>query len=368
MKQQKKMEPKAPQQKQYLRSEYNFLDSSKMFLNVLLYPLIVSFIFLFIVEFVAIFSGNTMADASQTWIYVFFTLILTQATFLVVFILYNKKNRINVWKATKISQKVNPWAVVIVVAMSAASIFLLSPFINLINYLLSLVGYNPDGSLPFEVNNFWKFLYAAITMALIPGIVEELLMRGVVFQGLLKRWKPIVAIVIGATLFMLMHTSLQQTVYQFILGILLCYTMYVSGNIIYPIIFHFVNNFTVILVSYIATSRAVSSIAVPYSSAMDYISPFLYLVLGAAVLVGLSILLKRVMDNSKKEGAKEDNVSAEVRPEMLTMINEGVDRNTVNLLVQQKQQKEKSSRMFFWISISLGCVFWLVNTISEFFI
>ncbi len=362
-KNQQQTQPMPKKPKDFLRKEYNFLDSSKMFLNILIFPLIVSFIFVFIVEFIAIFSGHSVTDATGTWIYIFFSLTLTQATFLAIYFIYNKKNKIDIWKATKISKKVNPWIILIVIGMGLSSVFLISPFINLMNHLYSLIGYSPDGSLPFEITNFWKFLYAAITMALIPAVIEELLMRGVVFQGTLKKWKPIVAIVMGAVMFMLMHGALQQTIYQFIMGIALCYIMYIGKNVIYPMIFHFVNNFVIILMSYISTATGATSEPLTYSAPLDYILPIIYLILAAGILVGFAFLLKRIADKQKQPKVEEE---PEISPEVIKLLEEGADKQKIESLVQQKERRASSEKLFFWLAIGLGCLLWIVNTVYEF--
>ena len=347
------------QEKRYYRREYNFLDSGKMFLNVLLYPLIVSFIFSFIIITGTYLSGHTIEDVTSSWLYVFFTLVLTQATFFITFVMYNKKYKINVWKAAKINKQVSPWGVIIVVVMSVACLFLLAPFVNLLNHLYSLMGYSPNGDLPYTLNNFWQFLYVSITTALIPAIVEELLMRGVVFQGCLKKWKPISAIVMGAVMFMLMHGALQQTVYQFILGIILCYLMYVGGNIVYPMIFHFVNNFTVVLVSYISNVKG-SSEEMVFNKPLDYIMPIVYLIIAAGIVVGLCFLFRYIMKKKKQVVETE-----EVRPEMIEMIDQGVDETTIAQLQKSQQNLESKQKVYFWVSIAVGCLLWLINTISE---
>ena len=104
------------------------------------------------------------------------------------------------------------------------------------------MGYAPSGDLPLKLNTLSNTLISIVLWALLPAICEELLFRGIIFKGLTQKFKPLSAILLGGTMFMLMHGSLQQTVYQLVLGVVLCIVYYYTQNIFYPMLLHFLNN------------------------------------------------------------------------------------------------------------------------------
>ena len=80
-----------------------------------------------------------------------------------------------------------------------------------------------------------------ITIVLIP-IYEEIFYRGIIFGYLRKNFNIIVAIVVQALVFGVMHLNLVQGIYTFILGIVLAliymYSESILGNITVHIIFN----------------------------------------------------------------------------------------------------------------------------------
>ncbi|HAT4233193.1 TPA: CPBP family intramembrane metalloprotease [Clostridium perfringens] len=84
-------------------------------------------------------------------------------------------------------------------------------------------------------------LQLIITIVLIP-IYEEIFYRGIIFGYLRKNFNIIVAIVVQALVFGVMHLNLVQGIYTFILGIVLAlvymYSESILGNITVHIIFN----------------------------------------------------------------------------------------------------------------------------------
>ena len=101
-----------------------------------------------------------------------------------------------------------------------------------------------------EFNSFGQFIIVFIIVAVIPGIGEELIFRGILQNKFHLFFKNIhVAIIITAILFSGFHMQFFGFVPRLFLGILFGYIYYWSGNIWYPILGHFINNgFTLILI------------------------------------------------------------------------------------------------------------------------
>lgn len=80
-----------------------------------------------------------------------------------------------------------------------------------------------------------------VTMAIIPGFVEEFLFRGLVLTNL-RPFGRGVAIVVSAVLFGAMHQNIQQIFYATVAGLVLGYIYEVTDSIWCCILLHFFNN------------------------------------------------------------------------------------------------------------------------------
>lgn len=81
-----------------------------------------------------------------------------------------------------------------------------------------------------------------VTLAVIPAIVEELCIRGIVMQPL-RRFGDGFAIAVSAAIFSLLHGNFRQIPYTFAAGIIFGYVCIATGSIWPSVILHFINNF-----------------------------------------------------------------------------------------------------------------------------
>ncbi|WP_340112743.1 CPBP family intramembrane glutamic endopeptidase [Maribellus mangrovi] len=90
-----------------------------------------------------------------------------------------------------------------------------------------------------------------LKVAVIAPVVEELIFRGLIFNGFRKNYNGFVAVVMSALLFSLFHLNPWQMPATFVLGLLLGWLMLRTNNILAAIIGHSINNTLVLLaVSY----------------------------------------------------------------------------------------------------------------------
>ena len=73
-------------------------------------------------------------------------------------------------------------------------------------------------------------------------ILEELLFRGVILDGLLKNYQPPRAIAFSAFLFALVHGNLTQGIGAFMIGLLIGWIYWKTQSLIPGMIIHFINN------------------------------------------------------------------------------------------------------------------------------
>lgn len=115
--------------------------------------------------------------------------------------------------------------------------------------ILNSIGYTSVTS-GIQVDSFGKLLMYTILIGIMPALCEELLFRGLVLNGLARYGKNL-AVFGSAFFFMIMHGNPDQTVHQFILGVIFGYIVYYTGNIWITIIIHFCNNFFVLLINFV---------------------------------------------------------------------------------------------------------------------
>jgi uncharacterized protein len=95
-----------------------------------------------------------------------------------------------------------------------------------------------------------QFLLALLVIAILPGIGEELVFRGLIQNELFRSSKNIhAAIWVSAILFSAIHMQFFGFIPRMLLGALFGYMYYWSGNLVIPMIAHFVHNgFTLTLI------------------------------------------------------------------------------------------------------------------------
>lgn len=115
---------------------------------------------------------------------------------------------------------------------------------SLFNGILGFTGYRfgSSGEVDESYYSTANFFLQIILVAVLPGICEEFLHRGIVLQGI-KHIGFKKAILISSLLFSLLHFNIQQCAYAFVIGLVLGFVSVVAKNIWPAIIIHFTNNF-----------------------------------------------------------------------------------------------------------------------------
>ncbi|WMJ72484.1 CPBP family intramembrane glutamic endopeptidase [Cytophagaceae bacterium ABcell3] len=99
--------------------------------------------------------------------------------------------------------------------------------------------------------DFYEIFPILLVVAILPGIGEELLFRGIIQNEMRSIVNPHIAIWVTAILFSIIHFQFQGFLPRVALGALFGYLYYWSGNLWIPIIIHFINNsFTFAIMSY----------------------------------------------------------------------------------------------------------------------
>ena len=142
------------------------------------------------------------------------------------------------------------------------------------------------------LDNVWQLIFFSITLALLPAIFEELFFRGLFLSSLSEQSILSKTLIVGL-FFALYHCNLGQFIYQFIYGSALCLLTIYAKSIIPAILTHFLNNFIVIIFTFLKIE-------------INLFSPLL-IVLGLVcfALFMLIVVLKLKKDTIKKQGASK---------------------------------------------------------------
>ncbi len=142
---------------------------------------------------------------------------------------------------------------------------------------------------------------ALVVIAVLPAFFEELLFRGVLVFGSEREVGTVKTIFITGFCFSLMHTSLEQTVYQFIAGCLFAFVAVRAQSILPCILMHFINNAVTIIISLCGGWTAEGELAISTGGNIAMI------VVGALALAGGIIWLvldKKPTEKGEKGGVK----------------------------------------------------------------
>lgn len=146
-----------------------------------------------------------------------------------------------------------------------------------------------------KMDTLGSLFFNILMIGILPSIGEELIFRGI-FQRLFAEWTKNIhwGIAIAAILFSAMHMQFYGFLPRMILGVLLGYLFYWSGSIWVPIIGHFVNNTTAVLVYYFYADNMTKDIE-NFGAGKE---TFIFLILGLVVVIPL--LYKFYVENKTR--------------------------------------------------------------------
>jgi len=128
-----------------------------------------------------------------------------------------------------------------------------------------------------------------LSVSVLAPFFEEWLCRGMILRGLLRKCKPVWAIVISSLIFAFIHLNPWQAIPAFLLGMAFGYVYYRTGSLKLTMLMHCVNNTFSTIISNVYEDAETFSDLFPDKRA------YVLMVVAATLLVILTIrLLKRV--------------------------------------------------------------------------
>lgn len=317
---------------------YDKYDAGKAFFWAVLLPQLVAFVLSFLFTMIAFMVGgvegaDTTYDNIINNVFTNMLLILIpQLAFFLVYALFSKRKDYR-----RASRLISPgWQnSLVVVVLAVILVFLLTPISNYVAEGLFGLGLQMDNSLPLPLDNFGWLVLNLILLAALPAFCEELLFRGLILNGLRSLGEG-KAILLSATLFMLMHSSPIQTVFPFLFGLVLGYVVIKTNSVVPAMIIHFTNNALVVILNYVGFEYSFGSL------------PTWAGVLIAIAFVGVAVLVTWLAGKLLKK-----RELPEIRPE------EGELEGSVAL-------EEARPNTALYIGIAVAAAFWLIVLVSGF--
>lgn len=151
-------------------------------------------------------------------------------------------------------------------------------------------------------SSFWQFLLAFLVIAVIAGIGEELLFRGLVLRKLFIGTNNIHLAVWGsAIIFSAIHFQFYGFLPRMMLGVMFGYFYYWTGNLWVPIVAHIFNNGLAVTVMYLNNLKVIDVDV----ETMDDV-PTLAIISSLVVSVGLMFFMEKYVGRVSKSTENQD--------------------------------------------------------------
>jgi len=151
-----------------------------------------------------------------------------------------------------------------------------------------------------------KSIFTFLSFVIAAPILEELIFRGIILDGLLKKYSPIKSILISSILFGLVHLNPWQFIAAFSMGVFAGWIYYKTKSVSFAIIIHVVNNLTAFLMGFFGNSDS-SSINRTLVDIYGSILNLVLMLIGAIFIFAISINYLRKVFNNNNINVKEQN-------------------------------------------------------------
>ncbi len=315
----------------YRRNYYTSDDSGKTYLFAILIPLGIVLLWTLICSGIASAAGIVFTEEftinDLLW-YRIPSLVLTQLSLIGVFFLYNKSAKVAL-SAANVKFKIGWKNTLICITLGVVCLFGFICLTSCFDQLLKTIGYSLTQDLGIPLDNFGWFILTAIIGGVLPAICEELIFRGIILTGLRKQMKDVFAILLSALMFAIMHGSLQQFIYPFIMGLVFGFIAVRTGSVISSMIIHGVSNILSVFMAYLQ---------IKYNFSLAFVNEWWYYLLSfglVAIVGGIIFLIDKFYFKHKNQKEFE------------------------------KFEKSKLS-IFLWVSIFVGLVILIFNIVWNF--
>lgn len=363
-----------------MKNEYDVKDSGLIFILSLFVPTLVVLFVMTIIK--------AIVPEIDTVVYSYITVSINQVGFFLLFFLYSKARKVDIKKSASIKFNLNIIQILIIICIGLVCMYGFSSLVNYLDWGIHQLGYNPKNP-AFEFlsfSNFGMLVVDIVLVALLPAICEELVFRGTVMNGL-KKYGVASMIVLSGLMFSIMHLSIEQSIYQFVLGMVLASVSMITGSVVASMVLHFFNNALVLALNFI--SPTTESVLWQPTCTWDHIAPFVFAIVSLALIFGLLLLLKKCTKNVKYDifSFKRKPKHAKIEQSNILQENKQNDsqenanqtaiiQNSVTIQEQAQQQNDISQikhkklgldDIIYISSLVCSALLWVINVLPNFF-
>lgn len=155
----------------------------------------------------------------------------------------------------------------------------------------------PEG---LDVNTPTGYVLQIVAYAVIPPLVEEFAMRGVVMQPL-RKYGDRFAIVVSAVLFAALHGNMVQIPFAFIAGLALGYFAIITNSIWTSVAIHCLNNLSATVISIYYTNHSENDVF------------FFYAIEGAILIIGILAFILFMRLKPQKLAKANDEIGSSLK-------------------------------------------------------
>ncbi len=151
-------------------------------------------------------------------------------------------------------------ALLVVFALLTAAVLMIGMYLPTTWYglLMRVIGIPEDfGAL--EMETVTSVIMTVIATVFLAPVFEELIYRGVLLHGLKRQKRAVVAVLLSAFAFMLMHMNPLQVVFQFALGAVAAIIVLKTGRVLPAMVMHAASNALALVISETAIASSLSA-------------------------------------------------------------------------------------------------------------
>jgi len=232
--------------------------------------------------------GFIMGTAIHDNIYLI--IIINELGILAFVLGYCLIKRINIKEAFRFN---NPGLIpmLMITVISLPAIFVASMLNSLVIYLLQFLGDVPASTIPVP-QNVQELLLGILIVAVLPGVCEELMHRGLLLRAYERRGSY-KAVVIVSVFFGLFHFDVTNLLGPIFLGLIIGYYVIRTNSIYAGIYAHFLNNCISVLVQFLSKAPEKETLAL---TQVELVSTVIFGIISLVITLGLMYAFKIVTE------------------------------------------------------------------------
>ena len=323
---------------------------------------LISFALYLTLSVVLSFGIGLIEDSSDDLLYLLNALVVSIPAFLIPALVFRRRNELPRFTAPRFGH------IMLAVAIGIGCVNLnaaLSMLNSAIFYNVDIVSNSTTAETIVGMNG-WNLLFS---LAIIPPISEEFLMRGALLESW-RRYSPLGAVVITSLFFAFLHLAPSSLIVYFGLGVLLAVVYLITRNVWLTVVVHLVNNLSSVIgalaLKYMGGAEELAEEAGDVSGMLNGIFDsraglfgmfIAYSLIAAAILVPLLFALRAIYRRNKLGMYAEESSPA------------GIAENGEIAPLETAVPEEKTSMWsdaLLWVAFAILVLFNIVAGLSEF--